>query len=68
MFLGPEAAVIHRNRARKLKNAIDSKSKKLVVELKVTKYTGANFIHFTELLERFEGIALSRPTVHRILR
>jgi len=67
MFLGPEA-VIHGNMKRKLKNAIDSKLKKLVAELKVTKYTGANFTHFTELLERLEGIVLSRPTVHRILR
>jgi len=64
---GPKA-VIHGNRDRKPINAVDGKVKDLVVELKTGKYPGTNFSHFTELLERLEGIALSRPTVHRILR
>ncbi|GAG99544.1 unnamed protein product, partial [marine sediment metagenome] len=40
----------------------------LVVELKTKKYWGTNFSHFTELLAERESIALSQPTVHRILR
>ena len=64
---GP-VAVVHGNRSRKPKNAVDGKIKNLVVELKTGKYPGTNFSHFRELLEEKEGIALSQPTVHRILR
>jgi len=64
---GPKA-VIHGNRARKPKNAVEDKIKDLVVELKRTKYPGTNFSHFKELLEEKEKISLSQPTVHRILR
>ncbi|MFZ3105811.1 MAG: hypothetical protein WA105_00335, partial [Candidatus Hydromicrobium sp.] len=64
---GP-VAVIHGNRSRKPVNAVEDKVKDLVVELKIGRYTGTNFSHFTELLEEREGITLSRPTVHRILR
>ena len=32
-----------------------------------TRYPGANHTHLTELLEEHEGLALSRPTVRRIL-
>jgi len=61
-------AVIHGNRARKPKNAVDDKIKDLIVELKREKYAGTNFSHFTELLQEKESVVLSRPTVHRILR
>jgi len=64
---GPVAAV-HGNRSRKPKNAVDGKIKNLVVELKSKKYSGANFSHFAELLKEREGVILSQPTVHRILR
>ncbi|MBA7649082.1 ISNCY family transposase ISHahy13 [subsurface metagenome] len=64
---GP-VAVIHGNRKRKPTNATDDNVKDLVVELKREKYAGTNFSHFTELLEEKEGITLSRPTVHRMLR
>ena len=66
-LIGPKA-VIHGNRKRKPVNATDDKVKDLVVELKTKKYTGTNFSHFTELLEEREGIAISQPTTHRILR
>ena len=64
---GP-VTVIHGNRKRKPVNAVEDKTKDLVVELKTRKYAGTNFSHFAELLEEREGITLSQPTVHRILR
>jgi len=64
---GPEA-LIHGNRARKPVNTIEDKLKDLVVELKRKKYAGTNFSHFAELIKEREGITLSQPTVHRILR
>jgi len=64
---GP-AAIVHGNRGKVANNAVEGKLKKLVVNLKTDKYPGTNFSHFTELLEEKEGMVLSRPTVHRILR
>ena len=64
---GP-VTVIHGNRKRKPVNAVEDKTKDLVVELKTRKYAGTNFSHFAELLAEREGITLSQPTVHRILR
>jgi len=66
-LIGPKA-VIHGNRKRKPNNAVDDKVKDLVVELKTKKYGGTNFSHFTELLAEREGIIISQPTAHRILR
>ena len=37
------------------------------MRLAATRYPGANHTHLTELLEEHEGLALSRPTVRRIL-
>jgi len=64
---GP-GATVHGNRERKPINAVDGKTKDLVVELKTKKYGGTNFSHFTDLLAEREDIIISRPTVHRILR
>ncbi len=64
---GP-GATVHGNRERKPINAVDKKVKNLVVELKTGKYEGTNFSHFAELITEKEDIAISRPTVHRILR
>ncbi|MFC2144780.1 ISNCY family transposase, partial [Actinomycetota bacterium] len=63
---GPVAAV-HGNRDRKPANAVAANIKDLVVELKREKYAGTNFSHFAELISEKDGIAISRPTVHRIL-
>lgn len=63
---GP-GAVMHGNRQRTPVNATEGNVKSLVVELKKDKYQGANFSHFCELLFERESIALSQPTVHRIL-
>lgn len=64
---GPKA-VIHNNRLRKPKNTTDDKIKNMVIGLKKEKYPNTNFAHFTELLSEQEGITLSQPTVHRMLR
>ena len=66
-LIGPKA-VIHGNRKRKPVNATADNVKDLVVELKTKKYTATNFSHFAELLEEREGISISQPTTHRILR
>jgi len=63
-----EAFVIHKNRGRKPSHALTDKVKNLVVNLKKSeKYSKANFSHFQELLEEFESISLSKPSVYRIL-
>ncbi len=67
ILIGPKA-VIHGNRKRKPVNAVTDDVKDLVVELKTKKYAGTNFSHFAELLEEREGIDISQPTAHRILR
>jgi hypothetical protein len=38
----------------RVKDAADGEVKDLVVELKIRKYSGTNFSHFTELLEEKE--------------
>ena len=58
---------IHGNRGRKPATAIPDATKKLVLDLYKTKYSEANFVHFTELLERMEGIKMSVSTVTAIL-
>lgn len=63
-----DAFVIHKNKGQKPHNAIAEETKEKVVVLKSSsKYEKANFSHFQELLEEFESIALSKPTVYRIL-
>ena len=64
---GP-VATVHGNRNRKPVNTTEGNVKDLVVELKTKKYTGTNFSHFAELLKEREGIDISQPTAHRILR
>jgi len=56
---GPKA-VSHGNRKRKPKNAVDSKIKDLVVELRTPRYPGTNFSHFRELLSEREEVNLSQ--------
>lgn len=63
---GP-AFLIHKNRGRKPEHAITDELRKLIFSLKESKYPSANFAHFQELLEEYEGIQVSYPTVYRIL-
>src|ERR1700693_1933233 len=62
------AALSHGNRGRQPHNAVDDEVLRRVVELATTKYAGFNQQHLTEKLGEEEGIRLSRPTVHRILK
>lgn len=62
------AALSHGNRGRQPHNAADPKLARRVVELATTKYAGFNQQHLSEMLAEEEGIQLSRPTVHRILK
>ena len=60
-------ALAHGNRDRRPHNAVPEAVAAAVVRLAATHYPGANHTHLTELLEEHEGLALSRPTVRRIL-
>jgi len=62
------AFLIHKNTSRIPSHAITEEEKQKIVELyRGDKYTGANFLHFSELLEEHEGMNISRSTVHRAL-
>jgi hypothetical protein len=62
-----KAFFIHGNRGRKPANTVDKAIRTDIVALYSNKYYDANFTHFTELLERLEGIKLSPSTVAGIL-
>ena len=62
-----KAAFVHGNRGRKPVTTIDQKTRQDVVDLYRTKYYDANFTHYTELLQKIEGISLSTSTVTSIL-
>ena len=62
-----KAAFVHGNRGRKPATAIPDQVRKDVVDLYRTKYFESNFVHFTELLEKHEGIKLSTSCVTSIL-
>ena len=64
--VGPEA-LAHGNRGRRPHNAVPEAVAPAVARLAATRYPGANHTHLTELLEEHESLALSRPTVRRIL-
>lgn len=58
-----KAAFIHGNKGRKPAITTPDEVRRTVVDLCRTKYYEANFVHFTELLERNEGISLSVSAV-----
>lgn len=62
-----KAGFVHGNRGRQPATTIPDSTRRLVLDLYKTKYFGSNFTHYTELLERFEGIKLSVSTVTSIL-
>jgi transposase len=62
------AAVSHGNRGWQPHNAVDEALSRRIVQLATTKYSDFNQQHLTEMLAEQEGIRLSRPTVHRILK
>ncbi len=62
-----KAAFVHGNRGRKPAITTPDVVRKTVVDLYRTKYYEANFVHFTELLARNEGITLSVSAVANFL-
>ena len=58
---------LHGNCGKQPISTISAETKSKIVELKKSnKYDEANFTHYTELLEREEGIKVSYSTVSRI--
>ena len=61
------SALAHGNRGRSPPNRIDQTLRQQVVALARVKYRDFNQQHFTEKLQQYEGLSLSRSTVRRIL-
>ncbi len=64
---GP-AALVHGNRGRPSSRRLPEPQRARIVELARTTYGGANDSHLAELLAEHEGIAISRPSLQRLLR
>ena len=62
-----KAFFVHGNRGRKPSTTISDDVRDHIITLYNEKYYDANFIHFTELLERYEGIHVSVSSVRNIL-
>ena len=62
------SALSHGNRGKRPTNAVEVGLARRVVELAQTTYQGFNQQHVTEMLAEREGLHLSRPTVHRLLK
>jgi len=63
---GP-AALVHGNRGQPSSRRVADAIRARVIHLARTTYARVNFQHLSELLAEREGIALSRPTIHRLL-
>lgn len=62
-----KSAFIHGNHGRKPAHTIEKEKKELIVDFYRTKYYGANFEHFTELLEKYEDVKVSPSVVRTVL-
>lgn len=58
---------VHGNKGRKPASTISDDTKRIVINSYRDKYYDANFTHFTELLEKHEGISISASSVAKIL-
>lgn len=61
-------ALVHGNRGRRSPRRVDDATRARIARLARTTYAGVNHKHLSELLAEREAIALSHPTIHRILR
>lgn len=61
------AFFVHGNKGRKPATTIPLQVRNAVLDLYRTKYYGANFQHYTELLHEHEGIRISTSSVVKIL-
>jgi transposase len=64
---GPKA-LVHGNRGRRSPRRVSETVRKRIVRLAQTTYAGVNHKHLSELLAERDGLTLSHPTIHRILR
>ncbi len=64
---GP-AGLVHGNRGRPSGRRFDGSLRARVIDLRRTRYADVNDTHLAELLAEREGIAISRPSLQRILR
>ena len=62
-----KAYFVHGNKGRKPASFMGEESKQLILDLYRTKYWGANFTHYSELLAKYEGINISTSTINSIL-
>ena len=62
-----KAFFIHGNRGKKPATTIHPDIRSQVLDLYRTKYYEANFVHYTELLKKHEGISISSSSVMSIL-
>lgn len=58
---------VHGNRGKKPIHTLEDTTKKMVTDLYRTKYSDANFTHYSELLEKHEKIKVSASTIRSIL-
>ena len=58
---------VHGNKGRKPATTISDDIRQQIIDLYRAKYYEANFVHFTELLERYEGVHVSASSVMNIL-
>ena len=61
------AALAHGHRGRRAPNTTPEETKAEVLRLTLTRYSGTNHTHLSELLREREGIDVARSTLRRIL-
>lgn len=63
-----KSGFVHKNRNRKPVTAFPDELKAKVIDLYKTKYFGANLLHFSQLLAKYEDIHVSDTTINHWLR
>jgi len=61
-------ALKHGNKGKSPSTTIDEEKRQRIISLYREKYAGANFQHFTELIEEHEGIKISASSVKTLLK
>jgi transposase len=61
-------ALVHGNRGRPSGRRLPAAVRQQILTLARSRYAGLNTAHLTEKLHGEHGLAVSRPTVHRLLR
>ena len=58
---------LHGNHGRKPATKTPDEQRKLIIDLYNTKYTGANFTHYAQLLRQYENIHVSSETIRTLM-